>query len=315
MKKLYKIVFMGTPEFAVPSLERLISNGYMVCAVVTQPDKKRGRGGSVSFSPVKTTARSHGIKVIQPEKARDAAFISELSDLQADLFVTCAYGQILPKSILDIPPLGCINVHASLLPAYRGAAPIHRAVMNGDPITGVTTMMTDAGMDTGDILLSAKTEIPEDMTSGKLHDKLKIIGADLLVETIEKLSLGSLKRVPQDDSWASYAPMLRKEEGIIDWNKDSRSIHNKIRALDPWPGCFSTYKGKRMRISSSGYEKGNACGIPGEITTASKDQVVVCCGRGSLCIFEVQFENGKRLHIAECWHNFRTNEVLGREEW
>ncbi|MBN2557162.1 MAG: methionyl-tRNA formyltransferase [Clostridia bacterium] len=306
---------MGTPDFAVPSLERLISEGHEVCAVVTQPDKKRGRGGAVSFSPVKSTAVSKGIKVLQPLKARDAAFISELSGLQADFFVTCAYGLILPKAVLDIPPLGCINVHASLLPEYRGAAPIQRAVINGESYTGVTTMMTDAGMDTGDILLSKKIEIPEDMTSGELHDKLKIIGADLLMDTIERLSQDSLARVPQDDSKASYAPMLRKEEGIIDWKSDSRSIHNKIRALDPWPGCFTTYKRKRMRIFSSRYVNGNACGIPGEITAVSKDKVVVCCGRGSLCILGVQFENGRRVHVAECWHNFKTNEVLGREEW
>ncbi len=305
---------MGTPEFAVPSLERLISDGHDIAGVVTQPDRKKGRGKSMSFSPVKQTALKHGLKILQPEKIKKKECIENLRDFNADLFVTCAYGQILPQAILDIPKYGCINVHASLLPEYRGAAPIHRAVLNGSKITGITTMMTDHGMDTGDILLKSKITIDEDMTTGELHDILKTIGARLLAETIKKLGEGTLVRIPQDDSIATKAPMLRKKDSIIKWENNSKSIHDQVRALNPWPGCFTTYKGKRLRLLKTGYSNTPHIKKPGSISFISKDTIEVACGTGFLRIFELQFENGKTMEVSQCWHNIDSNVVLGRKE-
>lgn len=312
--KFFRIVYMGTPEFAVPSLERLISDGHDIAGVVTQPDRKKGRGKSMSFSPVKQTALKHGLKILQPEKIKKKECIENLRDFNADLFVTCAYGQILPQAILDIPKYGCINVHASLLPEYRGAAPIHRAVLNGSKITGITTMMTDHGMDTGDILLKSKITIDEDMTTGELHDILKTIGARLLAETIKKLGEGTLVRIPQDDSIATKAPMLRKKDSIIKWENNSKSIHDQVRALNPWPGCFTTYKGKRLRLLKTGYSNTPHIKKPGSISFISKDTIEVACGTGFLRIFELQFENGKTMEVSQCWHNIDSNVVLGRKE-
>ena len=312
--KHIKIVFMGTPEFAVPSLKKLIEDGHNIVGVVTQPDKKRGRGGNVSFSPIKKVALENNIKVLQPERIRKKSSVDDLRSLGAELFITCAYGQILSQAVLDIPELGCINVHASLLPRYRGAAPIHRAVMNGDKSTGVTTMMTDRGMDTGDILLKAEVEIDDYMTSGTLHDILKATGARVLNETLVKLGEGNLVRIPQDDSRATHAAMLKKEESIIDWSCDVRAIHNKVRALNPWPGCFTTYKAKRMRIISSGFCNEETNVQPGKIVKITKDMIKVACGMGTLEIFELQFENGKAIPVSQCWHNIDADVVLGLKE-
>jgi len=310
--KYYKIVFMGTPDFAVPVLERLINDGHDVVGVVTQPDRKRGRGKTVSYSPIKQVAIKHGLKVIQPEKIRKKEIVTELKEIGAELFITCAYGQILSQSVLDIPEYGCINVHASLLPKYRGAAPIHRAVMNGDNVTGITTMMTDRGMDTGDILLKSEVEIGENMTSGELHDILKIMGADLISKTLMELGKGSLIRIPQIDAESTHAPMLKKEESIVDWKSDSKTIHNKVRALNPWPGCFTTYNGKRMRIIKSGFiEEPNEI-TPGTVSEVNIDKMEVACGHGGLYIYELQFENGKALEISQCWHNIDEGTVLGQ---
>lgn len=312
--KPFKIVFMGTPEFAVPSLERLVSDGHGIAAVITQPDRKRGRGGEVSFSPVKKVALKHGIPVLQPERIRNKEYVVKLQRLEPDLLVTCAYGQILSKAVLDIPKYGCINVHASLLPKYRGAAPIQRAVMNGDKITGITTMMTDIGMDTGDILLKSETEITEDMTSGELHDILKESGAVLLSDTLIRLGEGSLERFPQDDSEATYAPMLKKEESIIDWEENSKAIHDKVRALNPWPGCFTTYKGKRMRIIRAGYVEREHSGQPGSISRLDSEMMEITCRTGYLRIYKLQFENKKATNIAQCWHNIDKKAVLGGKD-
>lgn len=312
--KYYKIVFMGTPDFAVPVLEKLINDGHEILAVVTQPDRKSGRGKVVSFSAVKQIALENNLKVLQPEKIRKKEVVKELSELNPELFITCAYGQILSQAILDIPKFGCINVHASLLPAYRGAAPIHRAVMNGDKITGITTMMTDRGMDTGDILLKAEVEIGSNTTSGELHDVLMKTGADIISETLLKLGDGNLLRIPQDDSQATHAPMLKKEESIVDWNNDSKSIHNKVRALNPWPGCFTKYLGKRMRIIKSEFSNADHQIPPGTITTISNEKMEIACGTGYLYINELQFANGKPMEISQCWHNMESGVVLGQED-
>lgn len=309
--KFYKIVFMGTPEFAVPVLERLIADGHEISAVITQPDRKRGRGKAVSFSPIKLTALKHGIIVLQPEKIKNPEFIAKLINISPELLITCAYGQILPKAVLDIPEYGCINVHASLLPLYRGAAPIHRAIMNGEKVTGITTMMTDRGMDTGDILLIAEVEIGENTTSGELHDKLMYMGADLISRTLKDMSDGNIIRIPQNNTKATHAPMLKKEESIIDWKRDSQTIHNKVRALNPWPGCFTSYKGKRLRIIKTGFSKTTDKKEPGLIIKADKDHMEVACGRGHLMIYKLQFENGKAMEISQCWHNIETGIVLG----
>ena len=305
---------MGTPDFAVPVLEKLINDGHELLAVVTQPDRKSGRGKAVSFSSVKKIALKNDIKVIQPEKIRKKVVVEELKEFNPELFITCAYGQILSQAVLDIPKFGCINVHASLLPKYRGAAPIHRAVMNGDKITGITTMMTDIGMDTGDILLKAEVEIGINTTSGELHDVLMKAGAELISETLIKLRDGTLTQTPQDDAKSTHAPMLKKEESIVNWNNDSKSINNKVRALNPWPGCFTKYLGKRMRIIKSGFSEAEHQKNPGTVTMVDKEKMEIACGTGYLYIYKLQFENGRPMEISQCWHNMKSSVVLGQED-
>ena len=310
--KYFKIVFMGTPDFAVPVPEKLIRDGHVILVVVTQPDRKSGRGKTVSFSPVKKIALKNNLKVMQPEKIRKKEVVEKIKEFNPELFVTCAYGQILSQEVLDIPKFGCINVHASLLPKYRGAAPIHRAIMNGDKITGITTMMTDMGIDTGDILLKAEVEIGENTTSDELHDILMKTGAELISKTLLKLGDGNLVRTPQDDGKSTHAPMLKKDEGIINWNSDSKSIHDKVRALNPWPGCFTEYMKKRMRIISSGFSNAERQRIPGTITSIDKEKMEIACGTGYLYIYKLQFENGKPMEISQCWHNMKSGVVLGQ---
>lgn len=313
MKKRYKIVFMGTPEFAVPSFNKLIEEGHDVVAVVTQPDRKKGRGKSLAPSPVKKAAIKSNIKVLQPERIRKKEAIDEIALLEADLFVTCAYGQILPKRLLEIPPLGCINVHASLLPKYRGAAPIQRAIMNGEEVTGITTMMTDVGMDTGDILLKKEICIAEKATAGDLHDILMKEGAMLLALTLDKLAEGNLKPIPQDDSKATYAPMIKKQEGCVNWSLDSKEIYNRIRAFVPWPGSFTSYEGKTMKILAAGYNEKKHQLKPGTIIETKDQMLSIACGKGIIEIYRLQFENCKAMDISQCWHNMEAGEILRRE--
>lgn len=246
MKRL-KTVFMGTPEFAVPCLQRLIEISD-VAGVVTQPDKKRGRGQKLSSSPVKAFAQQSNLAVFQPERIRDEDFMSQLESLSPELIVVVAFGQILPQHILELPLFGCINVHASLLPRYRGAAPMQRCLMAGETLTGVTTMFMDAGLDTGDILLNEKVEIDADTTLEMLHDTLSEIGANLLEKTLTALIDGTLVRTPQDDSVSSYAAMLTKDTGKMDWNKSAVELHNLVRALNSWPGAYSFFEGKLFKI-------------------------------------------------------------------
>jgi len=316
-----KIVFMGTPEFAVPSLDILVKEGYDVAAVVTQPDKPKGRGKKLAAPPVKEYALEKGIRVLQPEKVRTPEFVDELRSINPDLLVTVAYGKILPADVLDIPMFGCINVHGSLLPKYRGAAPINWAIINGDRVTGITTMYTDIGMDTGDMLLKSEIEITDDMTAGELHDKLAILGAKVLKDTLTELQNGTLKRIPQSNEEATYAPMIQKDIGKIDWTKPAREIHNLVRGTNPWPGAFSSYKGERIRIWKTRYshDENNAAtqnGIcradkPGTIFQIEKDRLRVVTGYGILDILEIQFDNGRKMGIQECWHNMNEGEILG----
>lgn len=246
MSKL-RVVFMGTPEFAVSCLDMLIAENYNVMAVVTQPDRPKGRGQKLGLSPVKEAALAYGLPVLQPNKVKEADFQSAMAELKPDLIVVVAFGQFLPKVLLDLPPLGCINVHASLLPYYRGAAPIHWAVINGEEVTGITTMYMDIGMDTGDMILKDEISINETDTTGIIHDKLKECGAQLLSETIKLITADKAPRIAQNHDCATYASMLHREVEVIDWRKPARDIHNLVRGLNPWPGSYCTYQGKKTK--------------------------------------------------------------------
>ncbi len=304
---------MGTPDFAVPSLKMLIDEGYEVAAVVTQPDKPKGRGKKLAAPPVKEYAVEKGIKVLQPASAKTEDFIQQLRELAPDMLITAAYGKILPKEVLDIPPLGCINVHGSLLPKYRGAAPIQWAVINGDKTTGITTMYTDIGMDTGDMLVKREIPIPEDITSGELYLQLADLGAEVLKETLLRVKNNTLERIPQKDEEATYAPMLKKEIGLIDWNKSAWEIHNLVRGTNPWPGAYTYYKGERLRIWKTERTTENAEGVlPGRLYKVSRDGVFVSTGQGVLKIKEIQFDSSRKMTVEERWHNITEGEILGQ---
>ena len=290
---MIRIIFMGTPDFAVPSLRMLLDEGYDVVAVVTRKDTARGRGMKVKYSPVKQFALSKGIKVLQPDSAKSEQFIEEIKELNPDIMVTAAYGRILPKEILDVPMYGCINVHASLLPEYRGAAPIHKAIIDGKKRTGITTMLTDVGMDTGDILLKKEIEIPYNMTTGELHDKLAELGAETLRETIHLFVEDKIVRIPQDNSLATYAPQITRETGCIDWNDSTEKIYNRIRGTNPWPGSYTTYLGKRIKIWKA--EIGDKVGGRSGEIVRNNDEIIVATIDGSIRLLEIQFDNGKRM--------------------
>jgi len=311
-----RIVFMGTPDFAVPSLKALYEKGHDVCAVVVQPDRPKGRGNKMVYPPVKTAALDLGIQVYQPEKIKTPEFVEILKELKPDAIVVVAFGQILSKEILDIPPLGCINVHASLLPKLRGAAPINWSIINGDKVTGVTTMYMDIGLDTGDMILKREVEIGDDMNAQELHDKLSILGAEVLIETLDNIANGRIIRVKQNDSEATYAPILKKDIGKIDWSLSARKIRNLIRGTYPWPGAFSYYKGKMFKIFSADVideEKENT--EYGVITEINKDNIIISCGKGFLAVKEIQFENQKRMDVAAYLrgHSIDKNTALDRE--
>lgn len=305
---------MGTPEFAVPSLDMLLKEGYDVVAVVTQPDKPKGRGNKMALPPVKEYALEHGIEVLQPEKVKTEEFSDIIRKINPDLLVTAAYGKILPKSVLDIPQYGCINVHGSLLPKYRGAAPIQWAIINGEEKTGITTMFTDVGMDTGDMLLKGELEITKDMTAGELHDQLSLLGAEVLKKTIERLKERTIEKIPQSDTEATYASMMKKDTGLIDWAKSSREVHNLIRGTNPWPGAFTYYKGEKMKIWITSVLSGDKHDLkPGTICKVSRDGIDVACGQGKLNIKEVQFECCRRMCVEDyiCGHKMDEGEILG----
>jgi methionyl-tRNA formyltransferase len=293
-----RTVFMGTPDFALPTLKSLIELGLPVVAAFTQPDRPKGRGKSVTPPPVKCLAQELKIPVFQPGRLREPAAVEELKSLAPDLIVVVAYGQILPQSVLDIPRFGCINVHASLLPRYRGAAPINKEIMEGEKETGITTMYMDAGLDTGDMLVKRTAPIGFEETAGELHDRLAVMGGEVIAATIERLCRDELEPVAQDDSLSSYAPMLKKEDGLIDWTRSASTLHNLVRGLDPWPGAFCRLHGQLLKIFHTLPEQGGT-GKPGRIVAADGEGVRIACGEGVLLIRELQLAGKKRLPAAD----------------
>lgn len=292
------IVFMGTPEFAVPCLQKLIDDGHNVKGVFTQPDKPKGRGHKMQFPPVKECALNAGIPVYQPLKMRDGEALSILGELKPELIIVVAYGKILPKEILEFPKYGCINMHASILPRYRGAAPIQWSVLNGEKMSGVTAMQMDVGLDTGDMLLTKTVEIGENETAGELHDKLSLLGAKVMAETIEMLSNNSLNPEKQDDSKSDYAPMLSKDLCPIDWNEPAQKIHNKVRGLSPWPVATAKLGEKTIKIHKT-LLSDDCGGKPGEVVVSDKKLVVSCGGSTSVEILVLQTEGKKAMNAAD----------------
>ena len=309
-----RIVFMGTPEFAVPSLRALCENGYEVVGVFTQPDRPKGRGNKVAWSPVKEYAVSRGIPVYQPQRIRRDG-IDDLRAIAPDLCVTAAFGQILSQEVLDIPPLGNINVHASLLPRHRGSAPIAWAIMQGDAEAGVTTMMMDKGIDTGDMLLKAATPIQPGETCGELTARLSEIGAALLIETIQRLEAGTLVRTPQNEAEMTYDPMLQKEMGVIDWTMPARKIVNRVHGLNPWPGCSTAFEGGRLKLLKAEAVEGS--GQPGEVLVAdAKNGLVIAAGEGAVRVKLMQAPGGKPMEpkVYLNGHPMQTKVVLKEED-
>jgi methionyl-tRNA formyltransferase len=296
-----RIVFMGTPEFAAASLRALVESGRNeILAVVTQPDRPKGRGHKMMMSAVKEYALAQGLPVLQPIKVKQESFLEEMRKLKPDLIVVAAFGQFLPKALLDMPPYGCINVHASLLPKYRGAAPIHYAILNGETEAGVTIMQMDVGMDTGAMLSKVSTPVGPEMSQGELHDILKEKGAALLLKTIDGLSDGSIKPVPQNESEATYASLITRDMEKIDWNKTAEELHNQVRAFDPWPGSYALLAdGKRLKIWKSRVRSDvTAKAAPGTVLEADSKGFLVACGTGCLQITECQPEGKRRMAAA-----------------
>jgi methionyl-tRNA formyltransferase len=301
----YTIAFMGTPAFAVPALTALHGAGHRVALVVTQPDKPRGRGRKVEPPPVKQAATRLGIEVIQPPSLRDEAAMARLASLSADFFVVVAFGQILRSEVLAMPRLGCINVHASLLPRYRGPAPIHWAVINGDAETGVTTMMMDKGLDTGDILVQATEPISPADTAGSLQERLAARGAGLLLQTLEGFETGSVRRTAQDHDRATYAPLLKKNDGRIDWKKPAAAIESFIRGMAPWPGAFTYWEGARIKLFASRVVPAEGTALPGRVVRASGHELAVATAEGVLSILELQGASGSRMPVADFMRGHR----------
>ena len=300
MNKL-KVIFMGTPDFAVPSLAALIDKTEIIC-VVTQPDRPKGRGHKLQPPPVKIFAEENNLPVIQPLKVKARAVVEQLAELKPDLIVVVAFGQILSQKILDIPRFGCINVHASLLPKYRGAAPIEWSIIRGETVTGITTMQLNAGLDTGDILLQSEVKIPDDMILPELRERLMTVGADLLLKTLYKLQVGELQPLKQDDSLSTYAPLLKKDTGLIDWRKSSREIHNLVR------GLYGSARAGKFKIWRTRLAEENLS--PAEIKIVG-EKFFVGTGDGSLEILEIQAPNSKKLNASD----FLRGNKVGENFW
>ena len=316
-----RIVFMGTPEFAVPSLQALLAPEFgsvgKVVGVVTQPDRPKGRGGHLTPPPIKLLAEHAGIPIVQPAKMKDPAFLDILAGWAPDLIAVTAFGRILPSVVLNLPPKGCINVHGSRLPKYRGAAPIQWAVINGETETGITTMVMDQGMDTGPILLQEKLAILPTETAGELAARLAPVGGRLLVETIAKLQRGGLTPLPQDDAKATMAPLLKKEDGALDWQHDASAIVNRIRGLTPWPGAYTFYGAERWQIwrAEPAYT-GCTEAAPGSVLEVSKEGIRIAAGNGSVMIRELQPASGKRLIVNQylAGHDVKVGSRLASQE-
>ncbi len=340
------IIFMGTPDFAVSTLEGIINSNHKIIAVVTQPDRPKGRGREILPSPVKlaisrspeqsegeanlVVAEANKIEVLQPEKVKEPDFIKKIKEYNPDCIVVVAFGQILPKEILSLPRYGCINLHASLLPKYRGAAPINWVLINGETKTGVTSMFMDEGMDTGDILIQREIEIKEVDNSGTLHDKLSRMGSDIILETLDGIEKGTISRTKQDASIATYAPKLKKEDCLIDWKLDAKEIVNRIRGLTPAPVAYTSYNGKRLKITNADYRmqdarykmqdlKGKTCNLQletykkGEVFEVNRNGIKVICGNGLVIIKNLQPEGKRVMGVGEfiSGHNIKAGEILG----
>lgn len=288
---------MGTPDFAVGTLEAILAAGHEIVGVFTQPDKPKGRGKNMQFPPVKETALAHGLPVYQPEKIREASFVDTLRKMEPEVIVVVAFGQILTKEILDMPKYGCINVHASLLPKYRGSAPIQWAVINGEKESGVTTMLMNEGIDTGDMLKKAVVHLDEKETGGSLFDKLADEGAKLLVETLKDLEQGTITRTPQQEEEATHVKMLDKKMGLIDFSKSAVEIERLIRGLNPWPSAYTGYKGKTLKIWDADVVDKEMDGEVGQVVEVSKHELFIKTGKGLLSLQEVQLEGKKRMDI------------------
>lgn len=314
-----RLVFMGTPDFSVPSLRALVSGGYEVVGVFTQPDRPAGRGKQLKPSPVKVAAEELNLPVFQPEKIKTPEAIQQLRFLAPDSIIVVAYGQILSKDILQLPSKGCINVHASLLPAYRGAAPIHWVVIKGETRTGVTTMLMDGGLDTGDMLLKREVMISNEATMGEIQDELAALGGELILETLNALEKGSLIPIPQTGE-SNYAPLLKREHESLDWSRRAAELHDQIRGLNPWPGAFTTFRGENLKVwrstpflqsekdlETEAFLKGSI-GDPGQIIQVLEEGLIVQTGEGILQILEVQ-PAGKRAMPAKDFFNGRHGQV------
>lgn len=314
MSQALRIVFAGTPEFAAEHLKALLDTPFEIVAVYTQPDRPAGRGQKLMPSPVKQLAVEHGLPVLQPPTLRDPAAQAELAALKPDLMVVVAYGLILPQVVLDIPRLGCINSHASLLPRWRGAAPIQRAVEAGDAESGVTVMQMEAGLDTGPMLLKVSTPISAEDTGGSLHDRLAQLGPQAVVEAIAGLAAGSLKGEVQDDALATYAHKLSKDEAQIDWSRPADELERRIRAFTPWPVCHTTLGEAALKVL--GAKPATGVGAPGQIIDASRDGLLVACGEGALLLTRLQLPGGKPLAFADLFNSrreqFASGQVLGQ---
>lgn len=315
-----KIVFMGTPDFAACALDALIRAGHEITAVVTQPDKAKGRSNKLVYTPVKECALEHNIPVMQPRRIKTPEAIAELKQYEAEVYVVAAFGQILSQEILDIPKYGSLNIHASLLPKYRGASPIQHVIIDGEKETGVTIQQMDAGIDTGDILYKKVIAIDGEDTYESLHDKLMVVGADAIVETLQLLEAGALMPEKQDDALSCHAPLISKERGNIDFSKNACEIERLIRGLNPWPSAFTSYKGKQLKVWKAHVESSGKDGImtleylvPGTVKEVTKHTIKVIAGEGLLCIDELQLEGKKRMstHDFLLGVKIQPGEVLG----
>lgn len=292
-----KIIFMGTPDFAAASLEALIASRHEIQAVVTQPDKPKGRKGELTPSPVKVVAEEKGIKVYQPLKVRDEEFVETLRAYNPDVIVVVAFGQIIPLSILKMPKYGCVNIHGSLLPKYRGAAPIQWAVLDGEKETGITTILMDEGIDTGDILLKKTIKIDTDETSGSLFDKLMALGAETILETLDELEKGSLTPIKQGESPTAYAKMLTKAMGLIDFTRSAKELDCFVRGMDPWPSAYTLLAGKTLKLWKVRAVEGG--GKAGSVIEIGKESFTIACGEGAIEVLEVQLEGKKRMSAGD----------------
>lgn len=291
-----KIVFMGTPDFAVAPLHAMVEAGYDVAAVITQPDKPKGRGKTLMPTPVKEEALKHGVSVYQPQKVRDPEFLSQLKEINPDIIVVAAFGQIIPNAILELPRFGCINIHASLLPKYRGAAPIQQAVIDGEKESGVTIMKMSAGLDTGDMIAKAVVPLSAEETGGSLFDKLAAAGAELLVKTLPSIFDGTAVYEKQpEESPTPYAAMITKQMGLMDFADSADKLERLVRGLNPWPSAYTYLNGKTLKVWKSRVEAGGSAAEPGTVTAVDKEGIHVACGHGVLVLTEVQLEGKKRM--------------------